>query len=246
MRNIWTIANREYKMYFSSPAPYLVTFMIMLVIGVLFYLDIQYAAQQGVPMGVEVVLSPLAFLMMLATPVVTSRLLAEEQRMGTIELLLTAPVRDWELVVGKWLGAFMLLLTVAAISIIYPLILNRLVSPGIDQGPVITGYLGMILLCAALAAVGVAVSAFFNSQIAAFATTLGVLVFLWWIVGFITQVGGGAGVASQVIGYLNINTHFFNNLVRGVIDLQDVAYFLSLTALGLFVGTMSVETRRWR
>ena len=246
MRNVWTIGNREYKLYFASPAPYLVTFMILLVIGVLFYMDIQFGAQQGTPMGVEVVLSPMAFLLMLATPVITARLLAEEQRMGTIELLLTAPVRDWELVVGKWLGAFMLMLTIAAVSIIYPLILNRLVSPGIDQGPVVSGYLGIVLLCAALAAIGVAISAFFSSQIAAFATTLGVLIFLWWIVGFLTQIGGGSGLFSQVIGYLNINTHFYNNMLRGVIDLQDIAFYLSLTALGLFVGTMAVETRRWR
>jgi ABC-2 type transport system permease protein len=246
MRNVWTIASREYKLYFASPAPYLVTFMILLVIGVLFYLDLQFGAQSGTPMGVEIVLSPMAFLLMLATPVITSRLLAEEQRMGTIELLLTAPVRDWELVIGKWLGAFMLMLTIAAISVIYPLILNRLISPGIDQGPVITGYLGIVLLCAAFTALGVAISAFFNSQIAAFATTLGVLVFLWWIVGFLTQLGGGTGLASQLIGYLNINSHFYNNLVRGVIDLQDIAFYLSLTALGLFVGTMAVETRRWR
>jgi len=246
MRNVWTIANREYKLYFASPAPYLVTFIILLVIGVLFYLDIQIGAQQGAPMGVEVVLSPMAFLFMFFAPVFTARLLAEEQRMGTIELLLTAPVRDWELVVGKWLGAFMLLLTIAAVSIIYPLILNRLVSPGIDQGPVITGYAGIVLLCAAFTAVGVATSAFFNNQIAAWATTLGVLVFLWWIVGFLTQLGGGSGLFSQVVGYLNINTHFYNNLLRGVIDLQDIAFYLSLTALGLFVGTMAVETRRWR
>ncbi len=246
MRNVWTIGIREYKLYFASPAPYLVTFMILLVIGVLFYMDIQFGAQQGTPMGVEVVLSPMAFLLMLATPVITARLLAEEQRMGTIELLLTAPVRDWELVVGKWLGAFMLMLTIAAVSIIYPLILNRLVSPGIDQGPVVSGYLGIVLLCAALAAIGVAVSAFFSSQIAAFATTLGVLIFLWWIVGFLTQIGGGSGLFSQVVGYLNINTHFYNNLLRGVIDLQDLAFYFSLTALGLFVGTMAVETRRWR
>jgi ABC-2 type transport system permease protein len=246
MRNVWTIAHREYKLYFASPAPYLVTFMILLVIGVVFYLDIQYAAQSSTPMGVEIVLSPMAFLLMLATPAITARLLAEEQRMGTIELLLTAPVRDWELVVGKWLGAFMLMLTIAAVSIIYPLILNRLISPGIDQGPVITGYLGIILLCSALVAIGVAVSAFFNSQIAAFFLTLFVLVFLWWVVGFLTQIGGGTGVASQVIGYLNINGHFYNDMIRGVIDLQDIVFYLSLTALGLFVGTMAVETRRWR
>lgn len=248
MRNIWIIARREYKLYFASPAAYMIAFMILAVLGVLFFINIQAAsAYQGsyVP-GVSITLGPLATLLMLATPAITTRLLAEEQRMGTIELLLTAPVRDWELVVGKWLGAWLFLLTVVSVTIIYPLILNRLVSPGIDQGPVISGYLGIFLMTAAMVAIGVAVSSFFNNQIATFATTMGVLVFFWWIISPISQVMGQTSPAADWISYLDLADHFFSNLMVGIVDARDILYYLSLTALALFAGTMSVETRRWR
>lgn len=245
MRNIWTIASREYKLYFSTPAAYLIAFMILLVEGILFYLNVQVAAQQQFVPGVEVVLGPLGTLLMLATPAITTRLLSDEQRMGTIELLLTAPVRDWELVVGKWLGAFLFLLTIIAITLVYPILLNQFVDPGIDQGPLLSGYLGISLLTAAMVAIGVAVSSWFSNQIATFATTLGILVLLWWIVGPIAQVLGAVSSASQLFQYLDLSQHFYENLIRGIIDLRDITFYVSLTALGLFVGTMSVETRRW-
>jgi ABC-2 type transport system permease protein len=246
MRNIWTIASREYKLYFASPAAYLIAFMILLVIGILFYLNLQVASLNQFAPGVQITLVPLATLLMLATPAVTTRLLAEEQRMGTIELLLTAPVRDWELVVGKWLGAFLFMLTIVAITLIYPLVLNQFVQPGIDQGPLLSGYLGLILLCAAFVAIGVAISSLFSNQIAAFATTLGVLILFWWIIGPIAQTAGSAGGASELINYLNFSEHFYGTLVEGIIDLRNIAFYLSMTALGLFLGTMSVEVRRWR
>jgi ABC-2 type transport system permease protein len=184
-------------------------------------------------------------MLVLITPAITTRLLAEERRLGTIELLLTAPVRDWELVVGKWLGAFLLLLTIIAITLVYPLLLNQLVSPGIDQGPLISGYLGLILLSASMVAVGVFVSSLFSNQIAAFATTLGALIFLWWVLSPIAQVTGPLGSSSSLLNYLDYSGHYFNNLVQGVIDLKDVVFYLSVTALGLFFGAVSVEIRRW-
>jgi ABC-2 type transport system permease protein len=246
MRNIWTIANREYKVYFANPTAYMITFMVMIVIGILFYLNLQVAAVQQFTPGVQITLYPLATLLMLATPAVTTRLLADEQRMGTIELLLTYPVRDWELVIGKWLGGFLLMLTIIAITLLYPLLLNQFVKPGIDQGPLMTGYLGIILLAAAMVAVGVAVSSLFNNQIAAFATTMGVLILLWWIITPVAQNSGNAGAGSQVIGYLDLSRHYFDNMVQGVIDLRDITYFVSLTVLSLFLGTISIEIRRWR
>jgi ABC-2 type transport system permease protein len=247
MRNIWIIARREYKLYFASPAAYLIAFMILLALGILFYLNLQVAAMQQFAPGVQITLAPMATLIMLATPAITTRLLAEEQRMGTIELLLTAPVRDWELVTGKWLGAFLFLLSIIVVSLIYPLVLNQLVSPGIDQGPLLSGYLGIILLSASLVAVGVAISSFFNNQIAAFATTMGVFILLWWIIGPIAQTMGPAGGGgSDIISSLDFSQHFFNNLIMGVIDLSDVVFYISMTALGIFLGIVSVETRRWR
>jgi len=246
MRNIWTIASREFKLYFSSPIAYMVIFLLLLVMGIIFYVNMQVAFLQQFAPGVQIVLGPLGTLLMLATPAITTRSLAEEQRMGTIELLLTAPVRDWELVIGKWLGAFLFLATIVAITLIYPFALNQFVQPGIDQGPLISGYLAAFLLSAALVAIGVAVSSFFNNQIAAFATTMGVLILFWWILGPIAQAGGGAGPAAELLSYLDLSQHYFGNPLIGIIDLRDIVFFLSVTILGLFLATMSMEVRRWR
>lgn len=247
MINIWTIAKREYKLYFASPVAYLMTFFILLVVGAIFYFfGLERAAlQPGYVPGVDIVLGPMATMLIFVTPAITTRLLAEEQRIGTIELLLTAPVRDWELVVGKWLGGFLLLATIIAITLVYPMILHQMVEPGIDQGPLITGYLGILLMSAALVAIGVFISSLFNNQIAAFVATLGVMIFLWWIITPIGQVLGAASSLSEVIIYLGLQEHIYANLIMGILDLKDVTYFLSLTALSLFFGTMSVEIRRW-
>lgn len=247
MYNIWTIAKREYSRYFSSPVAYVVAFFIFLVVGIFFYGALDYAMQQTgyVPQGNDT-LGLLAVMMMFFIPALTTRLLAEEQRLGTIELLLTAPVRDWELVVGKWLGVFMLLLTIIAITLVYPLILNGLVEPGIDQGPLISGYLGILLLCAAFAGLGVLSSSLFSNQIAAFIFTMGLFVFVWWIIGPIVQIAGSASSGYDLLNYLDFNQHYTTNLIQGVIDLSDVIYFISVTALSLFLSSVWIEMRRWR
>jgi len=163
--------------------------------------------------------------------------------MGTIELLLTAPIRDYELIIGKWFGGFLFMLTLVAITWIFPLILNFLIDPGIDQGPLISGYLGVILICASLVSIGVAISSLFSNQIAAFFATLGVFLILW-LVNLPSQAMGSTG--GNLLSYLDFSEHFFSTLYLGVIDLRDVVYYLSLTALSLFLGSVIVETRRWR
>jgi ABC-2 type transport system permease protein len=139
-----------------------------------------------------------------------------------------------------------MLFGVSALTFIFPVLLNQFVEPGIDQGPIVSGYLGIMLLCAALVAVGVAISSLFSNQIAAFGATMLAVVFLWWIIGPIAQVLGPVSGSSELISYLNFQDHFFSNLVRGVIDLSDVLYYLSITALSLFLGSVVVEMRRWR
>jgi len=243
MRNIWVIARREYKLYFATPAAYLVAFMLLLILGVIFYANIINAQLQQVAPGVEVVLGPMVTLLLFATPAITMHLIAEEQRMGTIELLLTAPVRDYELVIGKWLGGFLFLLTILAVTWVYPIILNLIVDPGIDQGPLVSGYFGVVLICSALVAIGVAVSTLFSNQIAAFFATLGVFLLLW-LIGLPSQALGAFG--GDLVGYLDFSEHFFSTFYRGVIDLSDIVYYLSITGLGLFLGSLFVETRRWR
>lgn len=249
MRNIWTIAKREYDHYFISPIAYVVAFMILLTIGIIFAINIYFFIQNAFQsFGQTPDLSPLtgafAFLLVLSVPALTMRLLSDEARMGTLELLLTAPLRDFELVAGKWLGALLFILTIIAVTLVYPIILNNLVDPGIDQQLMMSSYLGVILIAASFLALGVGISALFTNQVAAFFVTLSVFVFLWWLIGFPTGVLQGS--ASEVFQYLDMKTHFYNALNVGSIKLADIVYFVSLIALGLFIGTTAVEARRWR
>lgn len=249
MRNVWTIARREYSRFFSSPVAYVVAFVILLVLGIMFSLTVlvyMQAAFNG-SLGnsapdIGGITGTFTFLFVLTIPALTMRLVSDENRMGTMELLLTAPVRDWELIVGKWLGGFLFILTIIAVSLIYPLILNALESPGIDQMQMVIAYLGVILIAASFLALGVGISALFTNQIAAFFVTLVLFIVLWWMISFAAQyVTGGA----DFFNYLNMQHHFYDSMNKGVIDLSDIAYFLSLIALGLFTGTAAVEARRW-
>ncbi len=248
MRNIWTIAKREYKLYFISPVAYVIAFMILLVLGIIFYVNIVSAVvqqQQGYPSipDVQIFLNPFVTLLLFTTPAVTMRTLAEEQRMGTLELLLTSPVKDWELVVGKWLGSFLFIMSIVAVTLIYAFILNGLVSPGIDQGLLVSGYLGLALMISAFVAIGVVISSLFSNQIAAFFASVGVLL-VFWLIGYPAQ--NSTGVGAQILQYLDLSMHYYNTFLQGIIQIQDIVYYLSMTALALFLGTVSVEIRRWR
>jgi ABC-2 type transport system permease protein len=246
MRNVWIIARREYKLFFVSPVAYVVAFFFMILLGLLFYINLRgailQAAYQAYAPSVQIVISPMVTLLIFVLPAVTMRSISEELRMGTMELLLTAPVKDWELVVGKWLGAFLFMLTLLAITWVFPIILNFLVKPGIDQGILLTGYLGLALMVASLIALGVFISSLFNNQIVVYFITLVVVLVLW----FISQLSANSsGLGSTLLSYIGYIDHFYT-FFQGSIDLSDVVYYLSLTSLGLFLGTVSVEMRRWR
>ena len=247
MRNIWTIAKREYKIYFSSPLAYIVMLIILSVIGAIFALNIVNLTSNPFGMtqapDISVVTGPMAFMLVFSAPALTMRLLADEQRMGTLELMLTAPVRDWELMVGKWFGSFLFVLTTIAITLIFPFLLNGMVTPGIDQQLMLSGYLGIILVAAAFLAIGVSISAMFSNQFAAFFLSMGLLVILWFLIGIPGQILFTGG---EIFNYLNMNDRFYNSLNQGIINLSDIVYFLSVTALGLFIGSLAIESRRWR
>lgn len=260
MRNIWIIAKREYDHYFISPIAYVVAFAILLAIGVVFAINFFYFSQNafqnpgGVP-DISPVTGVFVFLLVLSAPALTMRLISDEARMGTLELLLTAPLKDHELVIGKWLGAMLYILTLVATTLIYPLMLNGIkfgsftllngyVSPGLDLRVVLTGYLGVILIAGVFLALGTGISAMFTNQIASFFVTLTLFVFLWWLVGFPANVLSGNG--ADLFRYLDMKTHFYGALSDGIVNLSDLVYYISLIALGLFSGTVAVEMRRWR
>ncbi len=248
MKNIWTIAKREYDNYFNSPVAYVVAFTILLVLGLIFGLTIfsftQNAVQSfGTAPDVSGITGAFVFMLVLSVPALTMRLISDETRMGTMELLMTAPLRDAELVIGKWLGGFLFILSIIAVSLVFPIVLNNLVLPGIDLRIMLTAYLGVILISAAFLGIGVGISALFSNQIAAFFVTLIAFVFLWWLVGFPASIVPAGG---DIFTYLDMKSHFYNTLSVGVIQLGDLVYYISITALGLFVGTTAIEIRRWR
>jgi len=248
MRNIWTIARREYRHYFSSPIAYIVALLTFLTVGVYFVVIVYYLTTQSYysssAPGVEIVIGPMATVFLFASPALTMRLLADEQRMGTLELLLTTPIRDGELIIGKWLGAFLFMLTIIGATLVFPLVLNKLSSTGIDQGIMISAYTAIILLTAAFLAIGTAMSSFFNNQFAAFFATLALLVVFWWLLRLPTYIIQNTSI-NNVLNYLDLNNRF-TTLLAGTMSLSDIIYPLSLTALGLFASAIAVETRRWR
>ena len=248
MRNIWTIARREYRHYFTSPIAYIAALLTLLTVGIYFVVIIYYMTNQSyysnTAPSINIVIGPLATVFMFAAPALTMRLLADEQRMGTLELLLTMPIKDGELVVGKWLGAFLFMLTIIVITLVYPIVLNKLTNPGIDQGVMVSGYIAIILLTAVFLAIGTAMSSFFNNQFAAFFATLAVLIVFWWLIRLPTYIVQNDSF-NNILNYLDLNGRF-NSMLAGTMSLSDIIYPISLTALGLFLSAAAVEIRRWR
>jgi gliding motility-associated transport system permease protein len=249
MRNVWIIARREYKLFFISPIAYVVAVVFLFLLGYFFYSglveSIAYSMYyQSPPPGPEIVTGQMMIILLVfSMPAVTMRSIAEEVRMNTMELMLTAPVRDWELIVGKWLGAFLYMLTLLAVTLIFPLILNFMVNPGIDQGMLLTGYIGLILMVASLLAIGIFISSLFSNQVVVFFVSLVVMLIFWFVLRPLGSNTSSTG--SQILNYLNIIQHYIS-FYQGSIDLSDIVYYLSLTSLALFLGTASIEMRRWR
>jgi ABC-2 type transport system permease protein len=248
MRNIWTIARREYRHYFTSPIAYIVALVTLLTVGIYFVVIIYYLTNQSYlsnsAPGIDVVIGPMATVFLFAAPALTMRLLADEQRMGTLELLLTTPIKDAELVIGKWLGAFMFMLTIIAITLIYPIVLNKLTNPGIDQGLMVSAYVGIILVTAAFLAIGTAMSSFFNNQFAAFFATLAVLMLFWFLIRLPTYIIQDTTI-NNILNYMDLNSRF-STMLNGTLSISDFVYTISLTSLGLFLSAVAVEIRRWR
>lgn len=244
MRNIWTIAKKEYASFFHSPIAYVVGFVVFLVMGIYFTYSINYGILNNYVPEYTYILDILIFpLIFLAIPVLTMKTLSEENKSGTLELLLTAPVRDYELVVGKWLGTFLFFLSLNLLTWFFPLVLNFMVDPGIDQSRILANYIGITLMASAMTAIGVYISSLFKNTIAALVASLGALLLLWLIAApsqFMT------GAAADIFTNLSITQHYYNSFRSGMIDLLDISYFVSLTVLALFLGTRSIESKRWR
>ncbi len=238
MRNIWTIASRELNAYFVSPVAYVVSAAFLLVTGLLFSLIITSTMDASL----RGTFSNITFILVLLAPALTMRLLAEEQRMGTLELLLTSPIHDWQVVVGKFLGSFILFIVMLlAPTLLYVVLLMAFGTP--DFGPIIASYLGVLLLGGAFMAIGVFTSSLTQNQIIAYILGLVILLVLW-IAGSISQIVGG-GAVGDAVSYLAITQHY-DSFLTGVIDTPNVIYPLSVIVVSLFLATQVLQTRRWR
>ncbi len=236
MRNVWTIARRELNAYFVSPIAYVVTALFLALHSYMFSLILFFSQEASMRFLFGTMTSVLLFV----APVLAMRLLAEEYRTGTIELLLTSPLRDWELVVGKWLAAVGLWLVMLFLTLVYPYFLYLYGPP--DWGPVLSGYLGMFLFGAALLALGTLASALTENQIIAAVLGAVLTVGLWVLRGAGDLLGGQVGA---LLNYIALADHTVD-FTRGVVDTRDILYFLSVIAVALFLATRAVEMRRMR
>lgn len=236
MKNVPALTWRELNAYFFSPLAYIVLTIFLAISGFIFYLNLaidQMADMRGW-------MAWMIFVLMFFCPFITMRLLAEEARSGSLEMLMTSPVTDTEVVLSKYFGAMLFYLFMLAPSAVYVAILFRLGSP--DPGPIFTGYMGLILAGAALMAIGLFCSSLSRSQIISAILGLAIIIFLWMIDFPAPYLQGGlARILEQIA--LPLHTHSF---VKGIIDLRDVVYFLSIAALFLFLSVKVVESRKWR
>ena len=254
MRNVWTICRRELYSYFVSPIAWVLLTIFAFLSGAFTYIvtaSFVTASLEGqmrgqsFPMNInEQVISPLfsnvAVIGLFLIPLISMRLFAEEKRQGTIELLITSPVHDLEVIVGKWLSAVIMYCALLLVLLIDFSFLFIYGQP--DWKPVATGLLGILLQGACLLALGTFISTTTKNQIVAGAVGFA-LALLLWILNWTTSFGNSPTV--QVLGYLSILSHL-DSFTRGVIDSKDVIYYLSMIFLGLFLTARSLESLRWR
>jgi ABC-2 type transport system permease protein len=257
-RNIGLIFKKDLKSYFNSFIAYAVIAIFLATTGYLFFnllasFSVLSFQAQANPMVAkhynllnvnETVVRPLlgniSIVMLLMLPLLTMKLLADEKKSGTMELLLTYPVRDAEVVLGKFLACVTVFAAMLLSTISYPLLLVNLGTP--EVLPMVTGYVGLFLLGAAFISLGIFTSSLTENQIIAGSLSIGIL-FCFWLMSYSTMfVSPGIG---QVISYLAINEHL-ESLAKGVVDTEDIIYFLVFTILFLFLTLRSLESKRWR
>jgi len=230
------ISKREIRAYFNSPVAYIVVTVYMIITGYLFFT--QLFLEKQADMRPFFGIMPLLFMFLI--PAITMRLLAEEKGSGTLELLITMPVRDWEVVVGKFLAALFLLCAALALTLVFAITVKTL-GP-LDRGPAIGGYLGLVLMGGAYISIGVMASSLTRNQIVAFIVAFAIS-FALFLFGKLTQFVPEA--LQPVVSFLSIDGHF-ENIGRGVVDSRDVVYYLSVMAVCLLVATTSLESRKWK
>jgi ABC-2 type transport system permease protein len=254
MRNTLTIYRKEMKSYFASPVAYLLLAMFAVIFGFFFWNSLAYwvtigreASRQGRPIPMNIneqiirpLLSNVSVIGLFFIPMISMRLFAEEKRTGTIELLVTSPIRDIEVILGKWMAAVTLYACMMGFTALNFAFLFRFGNP--DWKPIAIGYLGLLLQAGGLLAIGTFISTTTKNQIIAGAVTFGVCLMLWileWVSGY------DQGTFARILAYMSVITHF-ESFAKGVIDTRDAVFYISVIFVGLFMTARSMESLRWR
>jgi ABC-2 type transport system permease protein len=259
VRGVLAVFGREFRSFFVSPVAYIVIGFFLVLSGYFFYgslvrfveISIAYTQQARMygmappPMNLnEWVVRPFFYnegiIILFLMPIITMRLFSEEKKSRTIELLLTSPVTDLQVVLGKYLAGLALYAVMLALTLVYQIVLFAAGSP--DVGPVLTGYLGLLLLGASFLSLGMLISSLTENQIVAATASFGLFLLLWVLAWTSQMAGGGLG---EVLGYISITQHL-HDFAKGVIDTKDVIYYLSFIFLGGFLTLRSLESMRWR
>jgi ABC-2 type transport system permease protein len=238
VKSIRIICGKELRSYLNSPMAYVVTAIFLALSGTFF--AVYLASTSYADTSIRGFLGVAQYLILLFSAVLTMRLVAEERKLGTWELLLTVPVRDVEIVVGKFLSGLVVLAGMLALTFYYPILLIVLGDP--DLGPIATSYLGLFLLGAASLAAGIFASSLTSNQLVS-AVVAGGLLFALWFLGVAASFAPGA--LGELLSYLSLSSHF-PDFVRGIVDTRAVVYYVSITALFLFLAVRSTEADRWR
>ena len=253
MGNVIAIAQKELKSYFASPIAYVVIGFFALVFGYFFFVSltffIQASLQMGMPgqnqmnihtMAIRPLLQNVSVVALFVLPLITMRTYSEEKRSGTIELLLTSPLTDTQIVLGKFLGAVALYALMLAVTLIHMAILFVYGNP--EWKPIATGYLGLLLMGASFMSIGLLISSLTKNQIVAGMSTLAALLLLWTL-SWMTDSAGP--MMRNVLSALSI-TNRFEDFSNGVVALSHLVYYISFITFGLFLTTKSVDSERWR
>jgi len=252
MRNVLAIAGKEMRGYFASPIAYIVLGFFALVFGWFFYVPLAFFNRQSMQMAgsgmnisqmlITPVFSNATVVMLFLLPAITMRTYSEEKRSGTIELLLTSPLTDTQIILGKFLGAMGLYASMLALTVVHMAILFAFTDPNPDWKPVASAYLGLLLMGGSFISVGLLISSLTKNQVVAAIATFVVFLMLW----VINWIGTFVGPTTQaILNQLSLTDHF-DDFARGVIDTKHLVFYLSFISLGLFLTAKSVDSERWR
>jgi ABC-2 type transport system permease protein len=259
MRNILAIFSKEMRSYFYSPVAYDVIGIFLTISGYFFYgllaqfldfsmrstIQAQYYRTLPPILNVnEYVVRPLflnlSVIGLFVMPAITMRLYSEEKKQGTIELLMTSPISIFQTIMGKFLAALTLFVIMIAPTMIYYGIIEMYGS--LEWGPILSGFIGLILFGGTFVSLGLLMSAFTENQIIAAITTFGLFLILW-VIGWLASYS--EGILNSVLNYVSLSWHF-DDFAKGVLDSQHIIFYLSLICLGLFLTYRTVESMRWR